>query len=389
LKEATALGQAGFDVTVVTLANIERFEAYDRDLMRDAPFRKLALDRVSGRIAARAANAAERAMGRVSRSAIRFGIEMPSSLGPFRAMRRLVTANPADLTILHTEMPFLLGPALLSRGRKVAADFEDWHSRDLLPSAQAARPLRTIRAAERFLMRNSAYASAPSLAMAQALHAEYGGTMPITLPNSFPLQPEPGTIPRNARPSFFWFSQTIGEGRGLEPFLRAWSLCRTESSVCLLGDVSPEFRQALLGLVPKERRDRVQFLPLTSPGELPGVIARHDIGLALEPKLPESRFLTATNKIFQYLNAGLAVVATPTAGQQEILSRIPGAGLLADLGDAASLARNLDALVGDIPALSAMGRRARQGAAEHYSWELAAPRLVSAVADAISARSPR
>ena len=60
LKEATALGDAGFDVTVTSIANIERFEEYDRELLRGAPFSRIAVDRLSRRPLDRLVALAER-----------------------------------------------------------------------------------------------------------------------------------------------------------------------------------------------------------------------------------------------------------------------------------------------------------------------------------------
>ena len=383
LKEAATLGRAGLEVTVITVANHERFEAYDRELMRGAPFRKIAVDRVSRRTLIRLADVAERGISRIARSVIRLGFQSPVALGSYHALRRLVLRTPAELTILHTEVPFCIGPSLVSRGRRVAADFEDWHSRDLLPASRASRPIRLIDGSERYLMKNAAYTSAPSDSMAAALMSAYGGPAPVTIPNSFPLQPEPPPLPRQRPPSFFWFSQTIGEGRGLEAFLRAWVRCREPSSVCLLGDVSAPYRQRLTDLLPGERRSSLRFLPLTSPETLPLIIAEHDIGLALEPDSPESRYLTTTNKIFQYLNAGLAIVATPTAGQREVLAKVPSAGLLIGIDDPDALAAKLDKMVGDPARLAAMGVASRQGAVQQFSWEHFAPLLVDTVTAAL------
>ena len=349
LKEATALGRAGFQVTVLTLANIGRFEDYDTELMRGAPFEKVALDRISRRPIGRLVNFVERALSWLARHAVRLGIESPVALGPYHALRRCALRMPADLTIVHTELPFCIGASLLARGRLVAADFEDWHSRDLLPSSQAGRPLRLIERTERLLMRQSAYTSAPSGAMAEALAKTFGGSLPIVIPNAFALQSAPRALPRMSPPAFFWFSQTIGPGRGLEAFLAAWVLMRMPSQLCILGDISGEYREALVRPLPGAHRGSIRFYPITSPDELPARIAMHDVGLALEPATPESRSRTATNKIFQYLNAGLALVATPTAGQRELLSQAPGAGILIDLKDAAAAAAALDALLADPP----------------------------------------
>ena len=388
LKEATTLGQAGHEVTVATIANIKRFEDFDRELLAGAPFKVRSLDRVSSSPLAMFAALSERAESWRARRAIPAGRESPTALGPFRALRSLAMGIPADLTIVHTELPFCIGCDLIRNGRRVAADFEDWHSHDLLPSAQSGRPLRLIGASERELMQRSVYTSAPSAAMAAALHGAYGGKMPVVVPNTFPLQAEEPPVPRNNPPSFFWFSQTIGEGRGIEEFLSGWALTNSPSRVCLLGDVSPSYEARLRGLVPEGRKSSLSFLPITSPERLPRVIAGHDIGLALEPRLPESRYLTTTNKIFQYMNAGLAILATETAGQREVLENAPGCGLAIALDDPVALARTLDALVADRERMASMGRASRTGAKSRYCWEKTAPVLLAAVERSLSLEIP-
>jgi glycosyltransferase involved in cell wall biosynthesis len=379
LKEATALGDAGFEVTVTSIANIARFEAYDAQLLKGAPFQQVALDRISSEPLIRLYANAERGFGWAARKLVKCGIESPFALGPYYALKRLAEGIAADLTIVHAELPFCIGVSMLAKRRRIAADFEDWHSRDLLPSARATRPLRLLEKTERLLMKHAVFTSAPSTAMASALREAYGGRQPIVIPNTFPLQPDSPPVPRGASPSFFWFSQTIGEGRGLESFLCSWSRTREYSSVSLLGDVSESYRQRLLDLLPPSHRGRLNFLPLTSPEELPAAIAAHDLGLALEPDSPPSRYLTATNKIFQYLNAGLAIVATPTAGQQEVLAAVPGCGLMLDFKDPSDASARLDELLADRARLAKMGNAAREGARAVYCWERSSPALVEAV----------
>ena len=67
------------------------------------------------------------------------------------------------------------------------------------------------------------------------------------------------------------------------------------------------------------------------------------------------RNLTITNKILQYSNAGLAVVASDTAGQREVLGRAGGAGIAVPLDNAEALARVLDSLLADRAALAKLG----------------------------------
>jgi glycosyltransferase involved in cell wall biosynthesis len=387
LKEAAALGGAGYDVTVMTVADSARFEAMDQEILRTAPFRKVTLDMLSRTGVAGARVFQSRLATLIARRVARFGLRSKEAFGPARALGRLARGFEADLTIVHTEMPFCIGCDLLARGRRVAADFEDWHSESMVPEQEAARPMPVLRKAERILMQRAAYKSTTSHAMAKGLQAALGGSLPVVISNSFPLQPEPPPRPPATPPSFLWFSQTVGPGRGLEEFLDAWRQTTHPSRLCLVGDISESYRASLLDRLPRDRRERLGFLPLTPPGALPTMVARHDIGLALEPLTTVNRDLTISNKILQYLNAGLAVVATPTAGQREVLERAPGAGLLINLSQAGEAAALLDGLLSSPARLSAMGRAARSAAIETYCWERAAPRLLETVGAALG-RTP-
>jgi len=188
-------------------------------------------------------------------------------------------------------------------------------------------------------------------------------------------------------PALFWFSQTLGPGRGLEQFLAAWARTRHESRVVLLGEARAGFAAQLRALVPESHRPRLEFLPLVPPADLPALIARHDIGLALEQPFIVNRDLTITNKILQYLNAGLAVVASDTAGQREVLAHEPGAGLIVKTDDTAAFAAALDGLVADRGQLAARQRAARRLAETTYCWEREAPRLLALVAGSLGIKS--
>jgi glycosyltransferase involved in cell wall biosynthesis len=88
------------------------------------------------------------------------------------------------------------------------------------------------------------------------------------------------------------------------------------------------------------------------------------------------------------LNAGLAVIASDTAGQREVLARAPGAGLVVKLSEPGEVALQLDALLADRAHLAAMGLAARRAAQDVFCWEKEAPRLVAIVEAALAAPSP-
>lgn len=386
LKEATTLGAAGYDVTVMSISVQERFERMDRELMRGLPFRRVTIDYAADTPLARVANLLQRAATWAARRLCsEFEVETAQSLGPASALLRFARKFPADLTIVHTEIPIWAAQHLIRDGRRVAVDVEDWYSEDLLHSDRQSRPLKLLRQAEEFALRHAAYSSATSHTMATGLAKAYQCRSPIVLRNSFPLQ-SPSRAdrpPAAAAPSFIWFSQTIGPGRGLELFFAAWSQTTQPSKVHLLGDLRPGYREKLLARLPAARRADVHFIPLVTPEQLPSKLAEFDIGLALEPCWPLNRDITISNKILQYMNAGLAVIATDTAGQSEVMQAAPDSGLLISAHETTEYAAHLDALLRDRTRLRAVQLASRAAAEREFCWERETPRLLAAVAEAL------
>lgn len=385
VKEATTLGAAGYRVTVITPRNHAASEPFDQAITADAPFQRVPIDLIPGYGTSAGRVFARLLRHRLGRAAMNHW-HWPNlhALGPASCLLRAARAHPADLTLVHNEVPHAIGLRLLEEGRRVAADFEDWHSEDLLPDARRLRPIAILRTQERALLHRAAYVTTTSAILAAALQERYGGPLAHVITNSFPLGPVRSS-PTPAPPKLLWFSQTIGPGRGLEAFLATWSASQQPSQLTLLGEDYQGFAAAWRERLPLAHRARLQITPLVPPHSLPAFIAQHDIGLALEPGQPASRDLTITNKILQYLNAGLAIVATPTAGQREVLAHAPLVGtFLEPTAPAAENVARLDALLAD-PTLPARRAAARQLAATRYCWEKEAPRLVALVASALAA----
>ncbi|MGH9650296.1 MAG: glycosyltransferase, partial [Terriglobales bacterium] len=246
VKEATTLGSAGYDVTVLTISNSARFAGMDAELAQGLPFKRIALDHTQGN---RTGIFMQRLRTWGARKLCRhLGHESPQSLGPAAALLRAARSCPADLIIAHTEIPLWAAQYLIRDGRRVAVDIEDWYSEDLLPDARQTRPLRLLRFAEGFALNNAAYVSVTSDSMADALVATYGSPRPMVLRNTFPLPTQTRTDNPSPsdHPAIIWFSQTIGPGRGLEEFFDAWTLTKKASRVFLLGDEHPAYVGSLL-----------------------------------------------------------------------------------------------------------------------------------------------
>jgi len=392
VKEASTLGAAGYEVTVLTLSVQERFERIDRQFTAPLPFRRVTLDYTSTTRRTKLRSFAQRAATWGARWAVRWlRIETVQSLGPAWPLLHMALTYPADLTIVHTEIPIWAATRLIRAGRAVAVDVEDWYSEDLMYADRRSRPLKLLKSAERFVLNHARYSTATSEHMADALAAAYQCPRPLALRNVFPLQSRTrlDRPPSAGSPSFIWFSQTIGPGRGLELFLAAWSRMTTPAPLYLLGEEKPAYRQKLLSLVPPERREFLRFLPLVPPDKLSDKLAEFDIGLALEVPWPLNRDITISNKIFQYMNAGLAVVATNTVGQAEAMQAAPQAGLLIAAHETTMIAQLLTKLVTDGARLREMQTASRRAAETQFSWEREQPRLLTAVDRALAGVRPR
>ena len=219
--------------------------------------------------------------------------------------------------------------------------------------------------------------------MAEAMAKAYNSKTPTVIYNTFPWEERSqldGKIcdRRNLDiPSIHWFSQTIGAGRGLEILFQALPHINHPVKIHLRGNYPESSRQWLEPQIPKEWIDNLFIHPTVPNYELLSRIAEHDIGLALEVSNIPSRNLTITNKLFQYLQAGLAVIATDTKGQSEILSVYPEIGKLIPCNHAIALADAINYLVNNSQNLASTKKAALFVSQEKLKWENQKDTIVS------------
>jgi len=381
-KEAAAARDAGFRVSIrgtwwndrLAEEDLELAAAAGADFAPVVDLRPGRPGRTMARLRQRLAREAFSRLGVVTPRV--FGLGAPELLGEATRLR-------ADLTMVHSEAGLWVGQRLLARGLRVGVDFEDWFSQDLPPEARLGRPVAAMQRLERELLARARPVLTTTHALAEAMALDAGcPRIPEVIPNCFPWseapRPHEGQGPRDARAegalSLYWFSQTIGPGRGLETLARALVGLEGEWQLHLRGELrghGPWFEATF----PPPLRARVVLQPTVPNRDLAAHSASHDVGLALEGTEVVSRDLTATNKIFEYLRCGLAVVATATTGQREVMAACPEAGWTLPSGDADALRQAIQRLL-DAPELVARARTAaRAAAAGPWAWETHRARL--------------
>lgn len=236
---------------------------------------------------------------------------------------------------------------------------------------------------ERKYLGQCCYVTAASSGIAAACASKYDIEMPTTILNVFPLAERPRqfreTIPTGPL-KLYWFSQTVGAGRGLEDVVCAMeSLRHCNLELYIRGRCAPGYQAQLLQLAGTKGLDngRLIFLPPAASEEMIRLSAEYDVGLALEQPASQNRDLCLTNKIFSYLLAGNAVAATSTTGQRTIGEQFGVAGFLYGAADYEALAHGLRVWHDDRSKLD-RARRASWGLATHtFNWDLEKQKFVS------------
>lgn len=385
VKEAGTLIKTGYGVMVLGPVFNDELYAEDESIWAEAGWtHRASVDLRSG-----IGGAWARLRRKIGTQWTRWGGESPHALGyGVASTLRRARSMDADLYIGHEEVGTWVVRQLLDEGARVGADFEDWHTRDLLPEDRAGRPVGLLEDVERTLLRRAEHVTTTSEALAQVLASTYDSPPPTVVYNAFPWSDRDALDEKlhdrdgSGRISLHWVSQTVGPGRGLETLCRALQDVETPLQIHLRGECRLNYRERLDALFPDENGHSLYIHDLVSPDELLSRIAEHDVGLALEQYEPESRNQTVTNKILHYLLGGLAVVATDTAGQREVAEKEEAVRLCSP-DDADGLAQQIRGFVRSEEELERAQSDALRAARETFCWEQQAPRLVTSVEKAL------
>jgi len=193
-----------------------------------------------------------------------------------------------------------------------------------------------------------------------------------------PVQPGPITADRPAR--VYWFSQTVGPGRGLEAVVAILGRMSTPVELHLRGLVTPGYRTDLSRRAAAGGMARpIRFLDSGPPAEMVRLAAGADLGLSTEESRPLNRDLCLTNKIFVYLLAGIPQLLSTTTAQRALAPELGPAALLAGLGEPAPAAAVLDAFLTSPARVAEARRTAWELAQRRFNWDVEKAGLLEAV----------
>ena len=385
VKEANALAEAGYQVHVIYGNSFPPARMRDEAVLARAEWQ---VTRVSV-MSSRCSHVWAVLRQRVAKRMFAVGLQFLSvaKLAHHPLVTELTAAalrTKADLYIGHCLAAL---PAVVAAGRyfgsRIGFDAEDFHSGEQTDAGAGRLANEIARVIERRLLPQCNYVSAASPLIGAAYAAVYG-IAPVTLLNDFPLSEAVDPLPLPELPSFYWFSQTIGHGRGLEEFVEILRQMRRPCRLDLRGQVAEDYQRSLTEAV-QGATIELRWLP----PDLPGTMARHaagyTAGLSLEQRVPVNRDLCLTNKAFTYLLAGIPVILSRTRAQELLASDLGPAALLLDLDAPAASAAILTQWLDDPLRQTGARAEAFRIGREYYNWDREKIKFIELVRDVLDA----
>ena len=392
LKAADAMHAAGYDVRVVSASHTPWAVEADRQLRATRSWRWTVLD--YSRATARRLQIKTGARMRLARVLTRaFGSRrVPAALFVHAYSRahdelvRAIAAEPADFVYGGTTGALAAVAEAADRLRTpYGLDLEDFHTGER--SAMVGELNVVAERVERLALPGAAFLTTSSPMIADA-YAEKYSLRPRTIHNTFSL--DLSRAPESVGPTpwrFYWFSQTLGPGRGLEDFIPAVGRARIAGELHLRARV----REPYLSDLMRFARDAAPLLSVrlhepAGPDAMVTLAQGHDLGLSGEEPTVLNRRLCLGNKIFTYLAAGVPVLLSATPAQSQLACELGDAAMVYEAGDIAGLAEQLSCLAGDDRMRARAKEAARAAAVHRWHWEHPLDR--GALLDAIGAVVP-
>ena len=365
-REARSLVGAGYEVEVMALPGPGLPERESRD--------GYTIHRVSPE--GRTASALRRASQTRLPSPLR---RVASGANVLLRMRRWARRSAAavgtrpTLVIAH-DLDGLLAGVRLKR-RMATPLVYDAH--ELYPDlAAAGRPRYELRAWIRWesrLIRHADLVLAVTPSRAEVMARRFAIPTPRVIRNvpetaGAPDRPAAGLrdqVPAGAHVVFY--SGGMQPTRGLEQALQALAQL-PRCFLVLMGSGEREYVDRLRMLAEQAGvLERVVFHPPVRPHEVVAVTAAADVGIVLNQNVGLNNYLSLPNKLFEYVAAGLPVVASDSPDMAALVRRYE-VGELCDPEDPAGVARAITAVLDDPERHERLRANARRAAPE-LTWE--------------------
>jgi len=389
VKEADILSDAGFDVTVLYAYWNEWGTRYDKELLAQKKWKAICVGGDPKR--KRFAWFFSRLIFKLTRRRLERteDFERLADIAIARSSYHLIEEarkHEADLYIAHNlgALPAAANTAAVFK-KPYGFDAEDFHRQEVNDDPDSFH-FKICKHIEDKYLPYAAYLTASSPLITERYVSLYGREI-TTLLNVFP---KTAAFIRGKDQSgplkLFWFSQTIGPNRGLELIIEAVSASTANAELHLLGQPAAGYLDHLKQLANKAGIDdsRLFFYPPVKGDEIFKMARQFDIGLASETGFCLNNNLALSNKIFTYMQSGLAVAASNTPAQSGLLAQYPKAGKI--YRDAKELAGIFDFYDQNRELLAQTQKDAFETGQTELNWEHEAEKFLSVINNVLESK---
>lgn len=171
------------------------------------------------------------------------------------------------------------------------------------------------------------------------------------------------------------YQGNLQPGRGLETLVRSAAFLQPDIVIVMMGRNMRGMQAQLEAIIASDGTgDRVKIIPAVPYEELLHYTASADLGLIFcPPGYPEPQ-MQLPNKLFEYIMAGLPIIASQMDAIQEVFDTYTIGQLLPSFTPEA-IGRSINTTLTDAAALKQSRCNALQ-AAQHLNWEVESQRLI-------------
>ena len=245
---------------------------------------------------------------------------------------------------------------------------EFWPEADLLAPAWQQRLVSWL---ERKLIRRADVVITVTPHLARHMERRYGIRDVVSVPNAAPRPaPDRGIECRPiSLPIRFLFQGQAARGRGIEHLLETWRMVDSNVAVLALRCPENEFVASLRVRYQEliEQR-KVVMLPAVGESDLISAARTADVGIIPYGGSNLNHEMGCPNKLSQYMQAGLAILASKTAFVADVLERY-GCGRTYEAGMPASIREIIQAWSHKPAALQTMKTKALEAVESEFNWE--------------------
>ena len=186
------------------------------------------------------------------------------------------------------------------------------------------------------------------------------------------------------KPKVVLYQGNIAHGRGLLSLIGSLAHLPDNVYLAMVGPQDPEFvSQARHTAGEAGVQDRILWFDAVPRQQLDSFTVSADVGVMFYEPTCRNNYLCAPNKLYDYMMAGLPLVASDLPEPRRVLDET-GAGVAVDSSQPSAIAAGIRHVLSDRKRWEAMSAEGRQAAVSTYCWERQVDKLLGVYQTALA-----